>query len=212
MMTGQLDEEKKIESLRSGAYAILAKPFKSYEEVYHITNNAANHYLETLRTTELTAEIEKRHEHERLNLLELDFLKKLQLMIGETEDPTFVIKNSFALLKNFLNFSGFCSAYAPRGGYKYPDLSKYRSDPVLMDCITKSLMNKVPERSKIEKQMNELLVAGSDTPKNQETKYNFITIDISARDKIYGYAGLYRVLPFMRMKRQSLIDFVRTLQ
>ncbi len=66
MMTGQLDEEKKMESLRSGAYAILAKPFKSYEEVYHITNNAANHYLETLRTTELTAEIEKRHEHERL--------------------------------------------------------------------------------------------------------------------------------------------------
>jgi len=196
MMTGQLDEEKKIESLRSGAYAILAKPFKSYEEVYHITNNAANHYLETLRTTELTAEIEKRHEHERLNLLELDFLKKLQLMIGETEDPTFVIKNSFALLKNFLNFQAF-AAFMLQGEdiniQIYPNIG---SDPRLMECITTSLMNKVPERSKVEKQMSEMMMVGANTTQTEGSKYNFMTVDISSRDRIYGYAGLYRVLPF----------------
>jgi diguanylate cyclase (GGDEF)-like protein len=197
MMTGQLDEEKKIESLRSGAYAILAKPFKSYEEVYHITNNAANHYLETLRTTELTAEIEKRHEHERLNLLELDFLKKLQLMIGETEDPAFVIKNSFALLKNFLNFQAF-AAFMLQGEdiniQIYPNIG---SDPRLMECITTSLMNKVPERSKVEKQMSELMMVGANTTQTEGGTYNFMTVDISSRDKIYGYAGLYRVLPFL---------------
>jgi len=196
MMTGQLDEEKKIESLRSGAYAILAKPFKSYEEVYHITNNAANHYLETLRTTELTAEIEKRHEHERLNLLELDFLKKLQLMIGETEDPAFVIKNSFALLKNFLNFQAF-AAFMLQGEdiniQIYPNIG---SDPRLMECITTSLMNKVPERSKVEKQMSEMMMVGANTAQTEGSKYNFTTVDISSRDRVYGYAGLYRVLPF----------------
>ena len=196
MMTGQLDEEKKIESLRSGAYAILAKPFKSYEEVYHITNNAANHYLETLRTTELTAEIEKRHEHERLNLLELDFLKKLQLMIGETEDPAFVIKNSFALLKNFLNFQAF-AAFMLQGEdiniQIYPNIG---SDPRLMECITTSLMNKVPERSKVEKQMSEMMMVGSNTTQAEGSKYNFTMVDISSRDRVYGYAGLYRVLPF----------------
>jgi len=196
MMTGQLDEEKKIESLRSGAYAILAKPFKSYEEVYHITNNAANHYLETLRTTELTAEIEKRHEHERLNLLELDFLKKLQLMIGETEDPAFVIKNSFALLKNFLNFQAF-AAFMLQGEdiniQIYPNIG---SDPTLMECITTSLMNKVPERSKVEKQMSEMMMVGANTTQTEGNKYNFMTVDISSRNRVYGYAGLYRVLPF----------------
>jgi diguanylate cyclase (GGDEF)-like protein len=196
MMTGQLDEEKKIESLRSGAYAILAKPFKSYEEVYHITNNSANHYLETLRTTELTAEIEKRHEHERLNLLELDFLKKLQLMIGETEDPSFVIRNSFALLKNFLNFQAF-AAFMLQGDdiniQIYPNIG---SDPRLMECITTSLMNKVPERSKVEKQMSEMMMVGANTTQTDGNKYNFMTVDISSRGRIYGYAGLYRVLPF----------------
>lgn len=196
MMTGQLDEEKKIESLRSGAYAILAKPFKSYEEVYHITNNAANHYLETLRTIELTAEIEKRHEHERLNLLELDFLKKLQLMIGETEDPAFVIKNSFALLKNFLNFQAFAALMIQGEDINIQIYPNIGSDQMLVNCITKSLMSKVPERSKIEKRMSDVLIVEADTSRDQEKKYNFITIDISARDKIYGYAGLYRTLPF----------------
>jgi len=196
MMTGQLDEEKKIESLRSGAYAILAKPFKSYEEVYHITNNAANHYLETLRTIELTAEIEKRHEHERLNLLELDFLKKLQLMIGETEDPAFVIKNSFALLKNFLNFQAFAALMIQGEDINIQIYPNIGSDQMLVDCITKSLMSKVPERSKIEKHMSDMLIVEADTSRDQEKKYHFITIDISTRDKIYGYAGLYRTLPF----------------
>jgi diguanylate cyclase (GGDEF)-like protein len=196
MMTGQLDEEKKIESLRNGAYAILAKPFKSYEEVYHIVNNAANHYTETLRTTELTAEIEKRHEHERLNLLELDFLKKLQLMIGETEDPGFVIKNSFALLKNFLNFQAFAALMIQGEDINIQIYPNVGSDTRLMECITTSLMSKVPERSRVEKQMTELMAAGKNSSLSGESKYNYMTVDISSRDRVYGYAGLYRALPF----------------
>jgi len=196
MMTGQLDEERKIESLRSGAYAILAKPFKSYEEVYHTVNNAANHYAETLRTIELTAEIEKRHEHERLNLLELDFLKKLQLMIGETEDPAFVIKNSFALLKNFLNFQAFAALMLQGEDISIQIYPNVGTDTSLMECITTSLMSKVPERSKVEMEMSKVMVPGKESPLTGGSNYHHITVDISSRDRIYGYAGLYRTLPF----------------
>jgi diguanylate cyclase (GGDEF)-like protein len=196
MMTGQPDEEKKIDSLRSGAYAILAKPFKSYEEVYHIVNNAANHHIETLRTVELTAEIEKRHEHERLNLLELDFLKKLQLMIGETEDPAFVMKNSFALLKNFLNFQAFATLMLQGEDINIQIYPNVGSDAKLMECITTSLMAKVPERTRVEKQMSEMIAMGKEALPSDVSKYNYMTVDISSRDRVYGYAGLYRVLPF----------------
>jgi diguanylate cyclase (GGDEF)-like protein len=196
MMTGQLDEEKKLESLRSGAYAILAKPFKSYEELYHIVNNATNHYIETLRTNELTAEIEKRHEHERLNLLELDFLKKLQLMIGETEDPAFVIKNSFALLKNFLNFQAFAALMILGEDINIQIYPNVGSDTELMECITTTLMSKVPERSEVEKQMSKMMVIEKDPPPSDGSKYHYMTVDVSSRGKVYGYAGLFRVLPF----------------
>lgn len=197
MMTGQPDEEKKIESLRSGAYAILPKPFKSYEEVYHIVNNAANHYTETQRTIELTAEIEKRHEHERLNLLELDFLKKLQLMIGETEDPAFVIKNSFALLKNFLNFQAFAALMLQGEDINLQIYPNVGSDARLMECITSSLMSKVPERSQVEKRMSEMMAVSKGPVASVGNTYNYMTVDISSRDRVYGYAGLYRALPFL---------------
>jgi diguanylate cyclase (GGDEF)-like protein len=144
----------------------------------------------------LTAEIEKRHEHERLNLLELDFLKKLQLMIGETEDPAFVIKNSFALLKNFLNFQAFAALMLQGEDINIQIYPNVGSDTMLMECITTTLMSKAPERSKVEKHMSEMMAVGRDIPPSGGTKYNYMTVDISSRDRIYGYAGLYRVLPF----------------
>ena len=86
MMTGFADDEKRIESLRNGAYALLTKPFNNMEELYHTINNAMNHYIESLRTAELSVEVEERYRREKMNLLELDFLKNLQHMIGETEN------------------------------------------------------------------------------------------------------------------------------
>lgn len=188
MMTGQPDDEKRLESLRNGAYALLAKPFRSFEEVYHIVNNAANHYGEIQRTFELTAEIRKRHEHERLNLLELDFLKKLQLMIGETEDSSFVIKNSFALLKNFLDFQVFAVRMVQGEDINIQIYPNVGPDTKLMECVTTSLVGKVPERSQMQ--------TGDKIGDDGEPAYNYMTVDISSRDTVYGYAGLYRMLPF----------------
>ena len=196
MMTGQGDDEIRLEALRSGAYAFLTKPFKSFEEVYLIVNNAANHYTQMLKTIELTAEIKTRHEHERLNLLELDFLKKLQLMIGETEDPGFVIKNSFALLKNFFTFQAFAALMLHGDDINLQIYPNIDSDIKLMTCIANTLLSKAPERSEAERQMNEMMAGRRETAKPEGRNYNYMTADISSRDKTYGYAGLYRPLPF----------------
>ncbi|HBA55618.1 MAG: diguanylate cyclase [Syntrophorhabdus aromaticivorans] len=196
MMTGQPDDEKRIESLRNGAYALLAKPFRSFEEVYHIVNNAANHYVEIQRTVRLTAEIRKRHEHERLNLLELDFLKKLQLMIGETEDSSFVIKNSFALLKSFLDFQVFAVRMVQEEDINIQIYPNVGPDTKLMECITTTLVGRVPERSGVERRTDETMDGGRGTASANTSGYNYMTVDMSSRDTVYGYAGLYRVLPF----------------
>lgn len=196
MMTGQADDEMRLEALRSGAYAFLTKPFKSFEEVYLIVNNAANHYAQMLKTIELTAEIKARHEHERINLLELDFLKKLQLMIGETEDPGFVIKNSFTLLKNFFTFHAFAAMMLQGDDINIQIYPNIGGDTELVASITSSLLSKAPERSRAEQRMSEMMAGSGGTANGGDKNYHYITADISSRDKAYGYAGLYRSLPF----------------
>ncbi|HEX2966316.1 MAG TPA: response regulator [Syntrophorhabdaceae bacterium] len=76
MMTGFADDARRLESLRNGAYALLTKPFTNLEELYHTINNAMNHHVEIIRTQELSVEVEERYRREKMNLLELDFLKK----------------------------------------------------------------------------------------------------------------------------------------
>jgi len=66
VMAGLEEYGKALECLRAGAYAVLKKPFSSYEEIYHGVNNAINHFLERLQIKELTAEMEKRFEHDKL--------------------------------------------------------------------------------------------------------------------------------------------------
>jgi diguanylate cyclase (GGDEF)-like protein len=117
-------------------------------------------------------------------------------MIGETEDPAFVIKNSFALLKNFINFQAFAAIMLQGEDINIQIYPNVGSDTRLMECITTSLMSKVPERSRVEKQMTEMMAIEKDTLPSDGSKYNYVTVDISSRDRAYGYAGLYRVLPF----------------
>jgi two-component system, cell cycle response regulator len=196
MMTGYLDQTKKIESLGRGAYALLEKPFESLEELYHVVNNASNHYIEMARTIELTAEIEKRHEHERLNLLELDFLKSLQLMIGETEDPAFVLKNSFSLLKNFINFNTFAALLPHEDEINiqiYPNIEK---DERLVKCVTDSLVKRISHAPDTDKPMTVVMNDTGETIPPQKGDYQSVVVDISARNKVYGYAGLYKDYPF----------------
>jgi diguanylate cyclase (GGDEF)-like protein len=108
-MTGYADESERLSSLKMGAYAVLAKPFKNFDELFHTVNNSADHYREILRADELKAQVEEKHRREKLNTLELEFLKNLQRMIGEAGDPVLVLRNANTLLRGFLDFDYFGS-------------------------------------------------------------------------------------------------------
>ena len=152
MMTGFADEEKRIESLRNGAYALLTKPFNNMEELYHTINNAMNHYIESIRTEELSIEVEERYRREKMNILELDFLKNLQHMIGETEDPGTVLENASMLLKNFLDFEYFAVLLLQKDEINiqvYPSLEDNRE---LLESIASALLKKLPYSKKDQKQ------------------------------------------------------------
>ncbi len=152
MMTGFADEEKRLECLRNGAYALLTKPFNNMEELYHTINNAMNHYIESLRTAELSVEVEERYRREKMNLLELDFLKNLQHMIGETENTGTVLENASTLLKNFLDFEYFGALLLQKDEVNiqvYPTLKDNRE---FLESIASGLLNKLPYFKKDQKQ------------------------------------------------------------
>lgn len=196
MMTGFADEKKRIESLRNGAYALLSKPFRSLEELYHTINNAMNHHMESIRTEELSREVEERYKREKMNILELDFLKNLQHMIGETEDPDIVLKNASTLLINFLNFEYFATLLLQKDEVNiqiYPSLEGNRE---LLESIASALLKKLPHSQKGQKQkvnvqgtIEEVDFVGDGNEK--ATIFNLSTVN-----KVYGYAGLFRKTPF----------------
>lgn len=192
MMTGYADEEKRIESLRNGAYALLSKPFYNLEEVYHNVNNAMSHYLEMLKTKELRAEVEERYKREKMNLLELDFLRNLQHMIGETEDPAVVLKNAYTLLKSFLNFEYFAVLLLREGEINiqvYPNIGKEKS---FLAYITSMLLKNIPDYEKNEQYKIILQNNVEEIPFSD----NAIVFELSTPNNVYGSAGLFRKLTF----------------
>ncbi len=196
MMTGYADDAKRIESLRNGAYALLSKPFHNLEEVYHNVNNAMSHYREILRTKELSAEVEKRYKREKMNLLELDFLKNLQHMIGEAEDPAIVLKNAYTLLKNFLNFEYFAVLLLRDDEIDiqvYPNLEKERE---FLEYIASTLLKSIPYSEK--KEQNKIILQGKveKVPFSVDMKQEALIHELSTPNKVYGYAGLFRKFSF----------------
>jgi diguanylate cyclase (GGDEF)-like protein len=196
MMTGYAEEKDKIESLRRGAYALLNKPFASYEELFHTVNNAADHYIEMLKTMELKTEIEKRYELDKLNLVELDFLKGLQHMIGETEDNASVLRNFFMLLKTFISFDIFATLIQQDEEIDiqiYPNIEAHKE---LVELISRTLCERMPALVTSEKQTKVVMDRTMDPPPLLGKDYKYVIVDLSTSNKEFGYAGLYRVTPF----------------
>jgi diguanylate cyclase (GGDEF)-like protein len=196
MMTGFADDEKRIESLRNGAYALLTKPFNNMEELYHTINNAMNHYIESLRTAELSVEVEERYRREKMNLLELDFLKNLQHMIGETENSGTVLENASMLLKNFLDFEYFGVLLLQKDEVNiqvYPTLKDNRK---VLESITSALLKKLPYYKKDQKLQVVLQGRMEEVCFTDDRDKSSIVFDLSTANKVYGYVGLFRERPF----------------
>jgi len=179
MMTGYADETERLESLSNGAYALLSKPFRNFEELFHIVNNSMDHYTEILRTEELTAQVEERYRREKINILELEFLKDLQQMIGETGDPVFVLRNTNTLLRGFLDFEYFGTMLVGGREADIHILPEEELDPQLHRAMVSAL-------------------AGW-TTKGDDASWISIEAAVSelrTNNRLFGYAALYRNRPF----------------
>jgi diguanylate cyclase (GGDEF)-like protein len=179
MMTGYAEESERLESLSNGAYALLSKPFKSFEELFHIVNNSMDHYMEVLRTEELTAQVEERYRREKINILELEFLKDLQRLIGETGDPVFVLKNANTLLRSFLDFEYFGAMLMGSQDADIYILPEGERDPRLHRAMVSAL-------------------AGGRTGADTASGFSIESTvsELKTGNRLFGYAALYKKAPF----------------
>jgi diguanylate cyclase (GGDEF)-like protein len=179
MMTGYADEADRLASLSNGAYALLSKPFKNFEELFHIVNNSMDHYREVLLTEELTKQVEERYRREKINILELEFLKDLQRMIGETSDPVFVLRNANTLLRTFLDFEYFGAMLMGNQDADIHILPEGERDPRLHRAMVSALAGGRP---------------GKDTP--PELDVESAVSELKTNNRLFGYAALYRKTAF----------------
>ncbi|HNS14399.1 MAG TPA: diguanylate cyclase [Syntrophorhabdaceae bacterium] len=195
MMTGYTNDERRVESLRKGAYTILTKPFESFEEVYHVVNNAMDHYIESLKTTELARRVEETKRLEKINIQEIDFLKSLQHMIGEAEDSAFVLKNAYALLKSFLNFEYFGALLTYGNEVNIQIYPKVSSNRKLAEVITNILLRRMSQGA-----VNAKLTSAQDD-------YQSLMVELSTTNTVYGFAGLFRSTPFQAQEEATFSKF-----
>ena len=196
MMTGFADQEKNLDSLRRGAYAFLGKPFLSFEGLYHTVNNAINYYIEFLKTSELTGEIQRQREIEKLNLIELEFLKTLQHMIGEAEKPASILKNFFGLLKTFIPFDIFAALIQENGEIIIEIFPNVKADKKVVDFVSNILSARMSNGASIEKHPKVVMNDERTVPRSDDGDFNHLVSDLSTKSRVYGHAGLFRASPF----------------
>ncbi len=197
MMTGYADEAKRVEVLRKGAYALLTKPFKSFEELYHTINNAMSHYIASMQMQALTVEIKERYEREKLNIIELNFLKSLQQMIGETEETSFVLRSAYTLLKEFLDFRYFGSLLLGEGSLDVEVYHDGAGDLRLIESVAGVLIGNLPDSEKV--RIETVTVQGRPATIGSpivDPVLSCTMVELSAAGRIYGYAGLFRYHEF----------------
>lgn len=194
-LLNQGDAEAKLESLRRGAYSSIEKPLRGSEELYCIVRNAVAVYRERLELARSVSEMEGKCDADKLNLLELDLVKGLQHMIGETEEPSSIFKHSFSLIRNYLSFEAF-AALVPRHEeaeiYVYPNVSL---NAEVGETITGTLIKRMTRLAEEQKKVTVLVEAkGGGRPSSDDLKS--IIVPLVTMSRTCGYAGIYRGTPF----------------
>jgi diguanylate cyclase (GGDEF)-like protein len=117
-------------------------------------------------------------------------------MIGETEDSSYVLKNVSVLLKSFLEFEYFAVLFSQEGGldiqvYPHPGENEEK-----LRFITSVFLEKFPNIKDGVKRKTDLQV-GEREPHVFESGKRFAVItELSTMTNAYGYAGLFREVPF----------------
>jgi diguanylate cyclase (GGDEF)-like protein len=141
--------------------------------------------------------LSSREEAEKLNLLELELIKGLQHMIGETEEPVAIFKHAFTLIKNYLVFDVF-AALVPRRGdeeiYVYPN-TPIRSD--IAEAIPGTLLKRMARLAEdTDQRLRVVIQDRSSQPLGESDDLRSIIVPLMSRNRTYGYAGIYRKEPF----------------
>ena len=196
-LTEEGDSVNRVQSLKHGAYSSVMKPLGDGDEVYAVFCNAAASYMERCGAARDMMELKGRCEAERLNVLELELVKGLQHMIGETEEPVSILKHAFSLVKNYLPFEVF-AALIPR--HKEVDIDVYPNVPIREDvaeAIPGTLIRKMATLAQEQERNIRVVIQGSavagQSPSDDLTS---VIVPLITNMKTYGYAGIYRNTPF----------------
>ncbi len=188
---------ERLLSLQAGACTCIEKPIASKEEVYLIVTNAIKEYAGRRKSAAAISEMESRREADKLNLLELELVKGLQHMIGETEEPASIFKHAFSLIKNYLSFEAF-AALVPRQGqfeiYVYPNVSLGQD---IGDVITGTLIKKMTRLAEQEREQKvKVVISGKADSRSSSDDLKSVIVPLVTSSRTCGYAGVYRGKPF----------------
>ena len=192
------DRVSRIQSLRLGAYAAMELPLAEEDEIYSILRNAAGSYRERREAARSVAEMKSKLEADRLNLLELELVKGLQRMIGETDEPVSILKHAFSLMKGYLVFDVFAALVQRRGE---AEIHIYPSAPIggdLAEIIPGTLMKRMNILAgEGERKIRLVMEEGGMTPGEAlSDDLRSVIVPLVTAVKTCGYAGMYRDRPF----------------
>jgi diguanylate cyclase (GGDEF)-like protein len=191
------DRSTKLQFISGGGHSILKNPITDDDEAYYLVCNAVAAYREKSSAVREIAEMKARCESDRLNLLELELVKGLQHMIGETAEPAAILKHGFALIKNYLVFDVFAALVARRQEeeiYVYPNTA-IRGD--LAESIPGTLIKRMTRLAEDADTKVRVVIHGKTTGDNPSSDdLRSVIIPLVTSSKTYGYAGMYRSNPF----------------
>lgn len=192
------DRVSRIESLRLGAYAAVDAPIAQEDEMYSILSNAAKSYREQYEANKRMAEMKSKLEEEKINLLELELVKGLQRMIGETDEPVSILKHAFSLMKGYLVFDVFAALVQRRQQVEihlYPSVSIGEG---LAEVIPGTLMKRMASLAEEGERKIRLVVEKGEQSAGEALSNDLrsIIVPLVTAAKTWGYAGLYRKRPF----------------
>ncbi len=189
------DAKERLRALQHGAYSSIEKPLRESGEIYCTLSNAIKGYRERHESALAISEMKDRCEADRLNLLELELVKGLQHMIGETEEPASIFKHAFSLIKNYLAFEAF-AALVPRQEeaeiYVYPNVALNEDiGEVITGTLIKRMARLADEDKKVRVVIHE---KAAGRPPSDDLKS--IIVPLVTTSRTCGYAGIYRGTPF----------------
>lgn len=192
------DAASRLQSLRHGAYAVIEQPLVRTDEIHSILSNAASGYKERCEAARGMTEMKSRCETDRLNLVELELVKGLQRMIGETDEPVSILKHAFSLMKGYLVFDVF-AALVPRR--EEVEIHVYPSAPIreeIAEAIPGTLIKRMAALAGEQERKIRIIMGDADAMAGRSLSDDLrsVIVPLITAAKTHGYAGMYRERPF----------------